>query len=346
MAPHAIIAIGASAGGTEALSELASRLQPDIPAAILVVVHVAPYHDTLLPSILSKAGPLPATKAVHGEPLKAGHIYVAPADRHMVVRDSRIELNREPRENHTRPAIDPLMRTVARAWRERAAGVVLSGTMSDGTVGLMAIKANGGLTIVQDPDEVVYSGMPRRALQYAIVDQVASIRDIPALLMDFAASNRAEGSSAKNPDFETRRVHSDFERQVRGDIASQLSIYSCPECGGALWQFDETGAPRFRCHVGHSYSAEMLLIDKSEALETALWSAVRTLVERATLTRQLAERLRQSGKMDEASALDQQAQLEEEHMTVIRDLIMNNTPNPGSVSDFLAEADESREPGA
>jgi len=194
MRPRVVIAIGASAGGTQVLTDLVARLEPDIPAAILVVVHIAPYHDTLLPDILSKSGPVPATKAVHGEPLREGQIFVAPADCHLLVRDGRIELDRGARENHARPAIDPLMRTAAREYRQRAAGVILSGTQGDGTVGLMAIRANGGLTIVQDPAEVIYSSMPRRAIQFVDVDHVAPVRKIPELLTELRGAARPSRS--------------------------------------------------------------------------------------------------------------------------------------------------------
>src|SRR3954454_60893 len=141
--PRTLIVIGASAGGIRVLLDVVAGLQPDIPAAIMVVVHLPPYHRTQLPELLSKAGPLPASAAQHGEPIREGHIYVAPPDRHMLVRDHHIELNRGPRENRARPAIDPLFRSAARVYRANVAGVILSGMQGDGTVGLMAIKSQG-----------------------------------------------------------------------------------------------------------------------------------------------------------------------------------------------------------
>jgi len=346
--PRSVIVIGASAGGTQPLTELAAQTPADIPAAMLVVVHIPPYHQSLLPEILSNAGPLPVSLGVHGQTLREGHIYVAPADRHMQVQDGHIVLNRAPRENHTRPAIDPLFRSAARAYGSNVAGVILSGTQGDGTVGLMAIKSRGGLTLVQDPEELVYSAMPRRAIQYVDVDHVSPVADMAPILYEFASSRPPITPRANKPardeDSDARLIHNDLARQVTGEQSGTVSAYVCPECGGPLWQLDEGGALRFRCHVGHSYSPELLLVDKSEELETALWSAVRTLIERAMLTRQLAQRLRQIGQVQESIALEEQAQVEDEHVAMIRDVILNTTTNPGSATDALAEADDNRQP--
>jgi two-component system, chemotaxis family, protein-glutamate methylesterase/glutaminase len=344
--PRTLIVIGASAGGLRVLIDVVGRLQPDIPAAILVVVHLPPYHRSQLPELLSKAGPLRASAAQHGELLREGHIYVAPPDRHMVVRDDYIELNRGPRENRARPAIDPLFRTAARAYRANVAGVILSGMQGDGTVGLMAIKSQGGMTIVQDPVETEYSSMPERAIQYVGVDRIAKAQAIPAMLMEFARAPRPTALQPAANDFlidaESRLIQEDLHRQSEGTRGGQVSTYSCPECGGTLWQMDEASAIVFHCHVGHTYSPEMLVIEKSESLETALWSAVRTLVERATLTRQLASRLGKAGREAESAALEEQARADDEHMVLIRDLILNATPNPAGVTSALQEAEANR----
>jgi len=344
--PRALIVIGASAGGIRVLLDVVSRLQADIPAAIMVVVHLPPYHRTQLPELLSKAGPLPASSAQDGDLIRDGHIYVAPPDHHMLVRDDRIELNRGPRENRARPAIDPLFRSAARAYRANVAGVILSGMQGDGTVGLMAIKSQGGMTIVQDPQETAYSAMPERAIQYVGVDRIAAAHEIPELLMEFARAPRpaVPRPTAENllSDPEAQLIQPDLARQAEGMRSGQVSTYSCPECGGTLWQLDEGPASTFNCHVGHSYSPEMLVIEKSESLETALWSAVRTLVERATLTRQLAVRLRKAGREAEGAALDEQARADDENMLLIRELILNATPNPADVTNALQEAEVNR----
>jgi two-component system chemotaxis response regulator CheB len=153
MARDDIVVIVASAGGIAALTTLVGGLDDALAAALFVVVHVPPFSVSWLPEILSRAGPLPAAHAVDGEPIRVGRIYVAPPDRHMLVRRGWVELAHGPRENHSRPAIDPLFRSAARTYGSRVAGVVLLGALHDGSLGLMAVKTRGGAAIVQDPNE-------------------------------------------------------------------------------------------------------------------------------------------------------------------------------------------------
>ncbi len=132
--------------------------------------------------LLSRFGPLPAVQAKHGQAIEPGHIYVAPPDLHLLVRNGYMELSHGPRENHTRPAVDPLFRSVARAYGPRAIGVVLSGALGDGAMGLLAIEARGGVTVVQDPDDALIQGMPRAALARVRVKYVLPVAEMPALL--------------------------------------------------------------------------------------------------------------------------------------------------------------------
>ncbi|HZU78933.1 MAG TPA: chemotaxis protein CheB, partial [Acidimicrobiales bacterium] len=148
-----MIALAASAGGVEALITVMNGLPSDLQAAVLIVLHVAPIGPSVLPSILGRHSRLPTSHPADGEPLLAGHAYVAPPDHHLVVEDGRMRLNRGPRENGNRPAADPLFRSVAAVYGRSAAGVVLSGALDDGTSGLAAVKRAGGMTIAQDPEE-------------------------------------------------------------------------------------------------------------------------------------------------------------------------------------------------
>jgi two-component system chemotaxis response regulator CheB len=178
-----IIAIGASAGGVEALLRIVRILPSSLPAPIVVVIHTPPTGRSRLPAVLERAGALPARHAADGDPLIPGTILVAPPDRHIVSIDHRLSVVDGPRENGVRPAIDPLFRSVARTHGEGAIGVILSGTLDDGTAGIAAIRAAGGTAIAQEPADAICPGMPRSAIDNAGVDHVAAADDIGPLLV-------------------------------------------------------------------------------------------------------------------------------------------------------------------
>ena len=298
MSQRDIVVIGASAGGIQALTTLVAGLPQDFPASLLVVVHVPPYTISRLPEILNRAGPLPAAHAQQGEMIAPGRIYVAPPDRHLLVRTGWIELSRGPRENHARPAIDPLFRTAARVYGPRAIGIVLSGALYDGSMGLLAIKTRGGMAIVQDPREAIVDSMPRRAIERVAAEHILPVTDIAAALTDLVRQPViAQGANnlVHTIDAEQRLeavIAEDFTEQASDGRLEETTIFTCPDCGGVLWQGEEGPVLRFRCHVGHAFAPEVLLSQKSEELETALWSSLRLLKEKATLTLQLANRTR------------------------------------------------------
>jgi two-component system, chemotaxis family, protein-glutamate methylesterase/glutaminase len=316
-----ILVVGASAGGVGALEALVRHLPPDLPAAVFVILHTPPHFDSQLPEILSRAGRLPAVHARGGERIATGRIYVAPPDRHLLVCAETIELSRGPRENHARPAVDPTMRTAARLHGPAVTGVLLSGTLGDGTLGLMAIKARGGVTIVQDPQEAAHPGMAEHALHFVEVDHVLPIREIAGVVAGSVAVHRAEPEAVPMKDPEDQMQHAiqrNFTHQVQGRRSGAETIYTCPDCGGILWQSEQDSVTGFRCYSGHSYASERLLEEKSVELETALWSAVRALVERSTLNRQLAMQLQQRGLETRATALLEQAEQDEAHIRLLR----------------------------
>lgn len=289
-AQREVVAIGASAGGVEALCALVRGLPPELPAAVLVVMHVLPTGTSMLPAILARAGTLPATGARNGEKLERGHIYVAPPDHHLLVRDGKVQLSHGPRENGHRPALDPLFRSVARSFGERAIGIVLSGMLDDGAAGLKVLRSRGGATIAQDPDDALYSGMPQSAIEAGAVehvtkisemaDLVCSLIDTPVEPVEASADNPGEHESGQSLDI------ADPASANEGD----LTPLTCPECGGALWEHQEGELVRFKCHVGHAYSAESMQTLQGNALEAALGSALRSLQEREDLFLRMARR--------------------------------------------------------
>src|SRR5205809_2114941 len=191
MAKKDIVVVGASAGGMAALEQLVAGLPRGLPAAVFVVWHLAPGVKSVLPTLLTPAGPLPACNPKDGDRIEPGRIYVGPNDHHMLLENGYIRIARGPKENRFRPAIDPLFRSAAYIYGPRAIGVVLSGALDDGTAGLWAIKLRGGTAVVQDPAEAVHRSMPLSALDNVAVDHKLAARDIGPLLAHLAGEEAA-----------------------------------------------------------------------------------------------------------------------------------------------------------
>jgi len=287
-----VVVVGASAGGVEALTQLTRALPIDLPAAVLVVLHIPPHVSSSLPAILSRNGALPARHPTDGQLLRPGEILVAPPDHHLLVDDDRVRLSRGPQENGHRPAVDVLFRTAAFSAGARAIGVVLSGALDDGTAGLISIKERGGLALVQDPEDAVYPGMPLSAIAHVPVDRIAN----PGELAQYLGQLTRESSGSQPPgrvpwlEFESKIARLDGEAMNSPDRPGTPAGFGCPDCAGALFEIDEGGLTRFRCRVGHAWSADSLLGQHALQLESALWMALRSLEEKAALSAQLHER--------------------------------------------------------
>lgn len=270
-----LVVIGASAGGVETLKDVVAGLPAALPAAVCVVLHIAPSSPSALAQILGRAGPLPCRPAEDRDPLREGTIMVAPPDHHLVVEDGVVRLSVGPRENGHRPSVDVLFRSAAAVWHERVIGVILSGTRDDGAAGLAAIKAGGGATIVQDPDEAMYPGMPSSALAHVAVDAV-----VPSALIaqTVCAMVRGEDPGPGTGNGETVRAS-------EGKTVTSV----CPECGGVLTEEHPAGVPQWECHVGHRYSSRSLADAQGVRVEQALWTAVRMLRDRSALLKRMAD---------------------------------------------------------
>jgi two-component system chemotaxis response regulator CheB len=184
-----VIVVGASAGGVEAYSTLLSYLPPDLPAFIFFVQHISPHRQSELAQILARQSQLKVVFANGGEKPKKGVVYVAPPDRHLIIKKNRISLGSGPKENRVRPSVDVLFRTAAHAYGDRVIGVVLSGNLNDGTAGLYSIKTHGGYAIVQDPDEAIFPGMPESAINHVSVDKVLRLSEIASQLVACTAED-------------------------------------------------------------------------------------------------------------------------------------------------------------
>jgi two-component system, chemotaxis family, protein-glutamate methylesterase/glutaminase len=299
MANRDVLAIGTSAGGVEALIFLAKRFPRDFPAAVLVTIHLPSHVRSALDDVLSAAGSLHAQFARDGDTVRKGSIYIAPPDRHLLLDGERLSLGEGPRENNARPAIDPMLRSSALCCGGRAIGVVLTGTLGDGASGLWAIRHGGGIAVVQDPKNAAFSEMPMTALNRAKPDHVVRLDEMPALLASLvhqpAGEARPLPRSIKYEVEIARSGSNGMDNIDKLDGIGRRSVLACPDCGGVMWELDEEDVARYRCHVGHSYTAELMSLALDDNLRRALASAQRALEERVALARKLHRQAADSG---------------------------------------------------
>lgn len=309
-----LIVIGASAGGVQALSTLVAALPPRLPAAVFIVLHIPAEPPSVLPNILARDSLMPVNHAKNGERIERGRIYVAPSNQHLLIENSHVKLVHGPKENLHRPSIDTLFRSAARWAGPRVIGVVLTGARDDGTVGMRAIKQRGGITIVQDPIEATFPSMPTSVMQDITVDYSVPLREIAPLLTRLVKEPVTEGGGyplAEEVELEAKIAGQEMdggELIASVERLGRVSKLTCPECQGALWEINDEDLLRFRCHVGHAFSAESLSDGQAERLEVALWSAVRALEEQMILAKRIVERARKANHMRAATVFERRAE--------------------------------------
>jgi two-component system, chemotaxis family, protein-glutamate methylesterase/glutaminase len=321
-----IVVIGGSAGAVEALMRIVRELPPDLNAAVLVVIHIAPDVPSALAKILSRAGPLPAQHAVDGEPIETGRIYIAPPDLHLLVDDHQLRLGRGPRENGHRPAVDPLFRSAAEAYGWDVMGIIVSGNLSDGASGATVLRSRGGTVIIQDPEEALYPGMPQAAA-YAMgqTTRFASLDRIPGLITSWVMEDHMSKDLSATPTDDSGEVGAMLA--VDDPAAGAPSSFICPDCGGSLWQ-NESGNEllRFRCRVGHAFTPESLFAGQLNTLDHALWAALRALEETAAQAKRMAERMRSRGQDRLARRFELRARDAEGRADIIRTAVLDLQP--------------------
>ena len=318
MATRDIIVLGGSTGAVEAIRRLCADLPPDLNAAVFTVLHIGGGPD-LLAGMLNEAGPLSATTAEDGAPIERGKIYVAPADHHLVLAGEVIRLGRGPRENLTRPAIDPLFRSAAISHGPRVIGVVLTGLLNDGAAGLAAVKQCGGVTVIQNPADAEAADMPLSALRALDVDYRAPVSDMGALLATL--SREPAGPAVAVPPSLELEVEIALGRA--SDTPTIMTFadpvaLSCPSCGGVLSEMRAKPPLRFRCQVGHAFTAEVLDQQKEGSTDEALRVALRIIEERATLADKMAADGRANGRQKSAAMLEARSKEFRHYADVIR----------------------------
>lgn len=343
MAGHDIITIGSSTGGIDALKRLARSLPGDLPAAVLVVQHVAPQAPNHLPEILSRAGALPALHPRDGQDIQPGHIYVAPPNLHLLIERGYVRVIRGPRENLARPAIDPLFRSAARAYGPRVVGVILTGALDDGTAGLLAIKRRGGIAIVQDPKDALVPSMPESALEYVSVDHCLPLSDIPGLLVRLAheAAEREETFPVpRDMEIESRLSALDSRTLASNERPGVPSSLTCPECKGPLWEMHDGDLMRFRCRQGHAYSSESMMEGQMDGVEDALWTAINVLDENTQMIRRLAGEARRRKVKYLAARFDERLQERIQQAELLRRVVLNGGSSATALTNVPAPGDQ------
>jgi two-component system, chemotaxis family, protein-glutamate methylesterase/glutaminase len=324
---HDIVVVGASAGGVEALRRLIGALDADFAGAMFVVLHLPTNAHSALPSILNRAGRVPVTHAVDGQAAELGHVYVAPPDAHLLVKPGRMQLLKGPTENGHRPAIDPLFRSAAEAYGGRVIGVVLSGVLDDGTQGLLSIAGRGGLTVAQDPDDALFPAMPANAIDTVPVDFVASAAEIGSAIQRLMRTPRPAPNDARAPGDDVTELA--LEGGGALEMHGRPSRFTCPDCGGSLWDASEEEPGKFRCRVGHSWTTAGLVERQALTLEQALWTALRALSERADLARRLRDQAAARNHDHGRELFHRQLEEYEQRADVIRDVLRSPEPAAG-----------------
>jgi two-component system chemotaxis response regulator CheB len=347
--PAALLVLGASAGGVQALCEVVRALPARLDAAVFAVLHVSPYGRSAMPAILSRCGPLKAVHPTDGEAIRPGCVYVAPPDLHMVVEPGIVRLSRAASENGFRPAVDVLFRSAARSYGARVVAVVLTGNLDDGTAGLAAVKRHGGVAVVQDPAEADYPGMPASAVRNVDIDYVLPLGEIPGVLVGLCdrlaaeavpaaeaagaaeaargAGAAASAAAAGNPghaggDGGAAVMKEQLERGADHEAGSRPSGFTCPLCGGSLWHNEEGNHEHFRCRTGHAFSPDSLFALQSKSTEAALWEALRALEENAALSGRLARQTRGGPHAADQERFRTRQRAAERHAEELRRILM------------------------
>jgi two-component system chemotaxis response regulator CheB len=263
--------------------------------------------------------------AEDGEKIQKGYVYMAVPDRHLIVKKGCMLLGKGSTENRWRPSIDTLFRSAAAAYSGRVIGVILSGLMEDGTAGMLAIKKSGGTLIVQDPGEAEYPDMPMSVLNAMKVDYCVPLEKMGAIITE-KSQNGADNVAPAPPEVVAEAA---IAERVAVDIEDlkeigEKALYSCPDCGGGLWQIKSEKNPRYRCHVGHVFTQNELEVRQRQALENTLWIALRMMEERRSLLKKMADEERSKGWIQNAQHKAERALDLEEHINRLKQLLFES----------------------
>ena len=321
--PKFIVVIGTSAGGFFALAELISQLKQETDAAYFVVMHLANHGiGGYLVSQMQKYTSLYCTEVEESCEIKKGTIYFAQPNKHLIVKNKVVKLGCGPQENRWRPSIDVLFRSAAAAFDGYTIGIILTGLLDDGTSGMSAIKRCGGTSIVQDPNEAEYPDMPLSVMKEIEVDYCVPLAEMGGIISEIISSKNVvktiiPADIVKEVEIAESGAGNISELEELGD----KTVFSCPDCGGVLFEMKNGQPTRYKCHTGHTYSLNNLLIKKNKSMEGSLWVALRTLEERKKLLSQLADKNIKRGFHRTASDYSEKIQQLESHVSNLKEIL-------------------------
>ncbi|MHA4806917.1 chemotaxis protein CheB [Flavitalea flava] len=324
MEPKFIVVVGTSAGGMNALIELVAQFKEDLEVSVFIVMHLS--RASISDFLFHRLQPHTALKCEvpkDGARIEKGHIYVAAPNQHLLVKRDTIILGRGPEENRWRPSIDVLFRSAAASYNTKVIGIVLTGSLDDGTTGMLAIKRSGGVSIVQDPNEAEYPDMPLSVLNNMEVDYCVPLTKIGNIIYEIAKIEPNEIQAPSDVIIESdiaERVVVNYENVRK---IGEKSIYACPDCGGGLWAINkQTGkTDRYRCHIGHSYSENDLIIKQGQILETTLWTALRIMEERRNLLKKMQEDSQKKGLIKMAATFQEKGEGIQFHVDKMKEIL-------------------------
>lgn len=319
-----IIVVGGSAGGINALKAFIKGLPADFTSPVFIAWHMSADASGILPELLTGFTRLKVAHALDYEPILPGRIYIAPPDHHLLIEPGHVRVTRGPKENRFRPAIDPLFRSAAYSYTNRVIGIIVSGALDDGVAGLWTIKNNSGLSIVQDPADADMPSMPQNALKEAPVDYCVPAADFPGVLQKLLTQKLPSKRS------KLQAAPTGLEKQVAGQVPGagmkayslgELSPFSCPECHGVLATIREGDIIRYRCHTGHAYSADVLLLALTDQIERQLYSAMRGMEESILLLNHMGDHYAEKNEPGQAAFCFKKAKEAEDRSQLVRDII-------------------------
>ncbi len=332
-----IIVMGASTGGLEAFKRIIQELPPDFNIPIFIVWHMSPDVRSVLPHMLSKVNTIPAAYAQDKEEIKPRHIYIAPPDHHLLVEPGKVRVTHGPKENRFRPAIDPLFRSAAYSYGKQVIGVILSGALDDGTIGLWTVRHYGGIAVVQDPRDAEVPSMPENAKREVNIDYCVTVSELPGLLVRLAKEPLPEGDDTAKEEQTKREIDIATEESAlkKGIMEfGKLTPFTCPECHGVLTRLQNDNIVHYRCHTGHAYSADTLITALTERIEDGLYNALRGMDESIMLLNHIGDHYADINQPRLAALYFRKAKEAEERSQLVRKAILSHEQiNNGSLRE-------------